>query len=259
MKRNILTLGGVVALVVAVTLFNGYFETKPITAAQAEAAKKAEESIALAEATPEAKPEEKPAAAAEAPAAPAEAPAAAPAADAAEWPETAPEVFKVTFDTSKGPFVVEAHKEWAPLGVQRFYDLVRQGIFNDAYFFRVVPGFMVQFGIPGDPAVAAKWKDNKIQDDPVKHSNKPGTISFATSGKNTRTSQLFINYGNNANLDGMDFAPFGEVIQGMDIVKAITAEYGERPNQGMIQAQGNAYLKQAFPRLDYIKTATLTK
>ena len=259
MKRNILTGLGVVGLVAAIAAFNAFYDPKPITAAQAEAAKKAEESIALAEATPEAKPEEKPAAAAEAPAAPVEAPAAAPAADAAEWPETAPDVFKVTFDTSKGPFVVEAHKEWAPLGVQRFYDLVRQGIFNDAYFFRVVPGFVVQFGIPGDPALAAKWQNNRIQDDPVKHSNKPGTLTFATSGPNSRTSQLFINYGNNANLDGMGFAAFGEVIQGKDIVKAITAEYGERPNQGMIQAQGNAYLKQAFPRMDYIKTATLTK
>lgn len=253
MKRNILTLLGVVALVAAVAAFNAFYDPKPITAAQQEAAKKAEESIKLAEEKPAAA-DAKPAEAA--PAASAE--AAAPAADG-DWPEVAPDLFKVTFDTTKGPIVAEVHKDWAPLGVQRFYDLVRQGVFNDAYFFRVVPGFVVQFGIPGDPAVAAKWQNNRIQDDPVKHSNKPGTLTFATSGPNSRTSQLFINYGDNSRLDSMGFAAFAEIVEGMDSAKAITAEYGEKPNQGMIQAQGNAYLKQAFPRMDYIKKATLSK
>lgn len=252
MKRNVLTLGGVAALIAAVTAFNVYFRDTPLTAAQREAAKQAEETIHLAEAVAA---DEAPAEAAPAGEAPAEGDSPA----NADWPETAPDAFKVKFDTSKGPFVVEVTKDWAPLGAQRFYDLVRGGIFTDAHFFRVVPGFVVQFGIPGDPAVAAKWQRNTIKDDPVKQSNKEGTIVFATSGPNSRTSQLFINYADNSRLDGMGFSPFGKVTEGMDVVKAINAEYGERPNQGQIQQMGNAYLKQMFPRMDFIKTATLTK
>ena len=118
---------------------------------------------------------------------------------------------------------------------------------------------MVQWGIPGTPAVAAKWKEDKILDDPVTQSNKRGTITFATSGKNSRTTQVFINFVDNANLDGMGFAPFGKVIKGMDVIDAIHAGYGEKPNQGQIQAAGNTYLKKQFPNLSYINSAVLVE
>jgi peptidyl-prolyl cis-trans isomerase A (cyclophilin A) len=177
----------------------------------------------------------------------------------AEWPAEAPEAFKVKFITSVGDFTLKIDKTLAPLGVERFYELVKTGFYDDARFFRVVPGFVVQFGLPGDPALAAEWRSNTIKDDPVKASNKPGTITFATSGPNSRTTQLFINYGNNANLDGMGFAPFGEVIEGMDVVQKINSAHGERPNQGAIQQQGNEYLKKSFPDLDYIKQTVLVK
>lgn len=171
--------------------------------------------------------------------------------------EKAPDSFKVKFDTSKGAFTVEITRSLAPNGVDRFYNLVNAGYFKDTEFFRVVPGFMVQFGIHGDPKVAAAWRDAKIPDDPVKASNTRGAITFATAGPNTRTTQLFINYGNNTFLDGQGFAPFGKVIDGMDVVDKINSESGERPNQMLIQTQGNTYLKKAFPNLDYIKSATI--
>lgn len=175
------------------------------------------------------------------------------------WPEEAPDVFKVEFECTNGTFIIECHKEWAPLGVERFYALVREGFYDDSAFFRVVPGFVVQFGLAGDPAVTARWRDQRIQDDPVTQSNIPGTVTFATSGPNTRTTQLFINTGSNQRLDGMGFAPFGEVVEGMDVVEAINAEYGERPNQGLITAEGNVYLRRNFPNIDFIKKATLIK
>ncbi len=177
----------------------------------------------------------------------------------AMWPEEAPDVFKVEFECTNGSFTVECQKEWAPLGAQRFYTLVREGFYDDSAFFRVVPGFVVQFGLAGDPAVTANWRDKRIKDDPVTQSNTPGTLTFATSGPNTRTTQLFINTGNNQRLDGMGFAPFGKVVSGMDVVKAITSEYGERPNQALITAEGNAYVKKNFPNIDFIKKATLIK
>jgi len=173
--------------------------------------------------------------------------------------EQAPEVFKVTFETTKGNFVVEVHREWAPLGVDRFYNLVKNGFYDNAKFFRVVPNFVVQFGIPADPRVAAAWRTRTIQDDPVKESNVKGTITFATAGPNSRTTQVFINYADNSRLDRMGFAPFGKVIEGMEVVESINAEYGERPNQGMIQAQGNAYLDREFPNLDGIKRAYVSE
>jgi peptidyl-prolyl cis-trans isomerase A (cyclophilin A) len=177
--------------------------------------------------------------------------------------EKAPATYKVKFDTSKGSFVVEVHHDWAPNGADRFYNLVKNGFYNDARFFRVISGFMVQFGINGDPQISKVWRDANIKDDPVKASNKRGMITFATAGPDTRTTQVFINFGDNAGLDDQGFAPFGQVISGMDAVDALYAEYGEGapqghgPNQGVVQSMGNAYLAKAFPKLDYIKTATI--
>ncbi|NLV41353.1 MAG: peptidylprolyl isomerase [Candidatus Hydrogenedentes bacterium] len=174
-----------------------------------------------------------------------------------DMPEKAPEKFSVEFECTNGTFVVECVTEWAPLGAERFYTLVKEGFFNDAGFFRVVPGFVVQFGLAADPSATAKWKERKLRDDPVTQSNKKGYITFAMAGPNTRTSQVFINYRDNTNLDGMGFAPFGKVVSGMEVVEAINAEAGERPNQGMITFEGNAYLKKNFPKMDFIKKATI--
>ena len=177
--------------------------------------------------------------------------------------EQAPASYKVKFDTSKGAFVVEVHRDWAPGGADRFYNLVKNGFFDNARFFRVISGFMVQFGINADPAVSAVWRNARIADDPVKVSNKRGMITFATAGPNTRTTQLFINYGDNARLDGQGFAPFGQVVSGMNVVDALYPGYGEGapagmgPEQGRVQTEGNAYLTREFPRLDYIKTTTI--
>jgi peptidyl-prolyl cis-trans isomerase A (cyclophilin A) len=177
--------------------------------------------------------------------------------------EKAPATYKVKFDTSKGVFVVEVHRDWAPNGADRFYNLVKNGFYNDTRFFRVISGFMVQFGINGDPKLNRVWRDANIKDDPVKASNKRGMITFATAGPDTRTTQVFINFGDNAGLDDQGFAPFGQVVSGMEVVDSLFADYGEGaprgegPDQGLIQSQGNAYLKKDFPKLDYIKTATI--
>jgi peptidyl-prolyl cis-trans isomerase A (cyclophilin A) len=167
----------------------------------------------------------------------------------------APAEFKVTFTTSAGNFILQVHRDWAPLGADRFYNLVRRGFFTNASFFRVVPGFVVQFGLNADPAINKVWEEAKFQDDPVKQSNKRGTIVFATAGANTRTTQLFINFADNARLDGMGFAPFGEVIEGMDVVDKIYAGYGEQPRQDLITSQGDAYISKNFPKIDKIKLA----
>lgn len=172
--------------------------------------------------------------------------------------ETAPASFKVDFDTSKGHVIVDVTRSLAPLGVDRFYNLVKAKYFNDARFFRVVPGFVVQFGMAGDPDVGAKW-DVPIKDDPVLTSNRRGTITFATAGPDTRTTQLFINLGNNEKLDAQHFSPFGKVVEGMDNVDAIYAGDGQNPQQDSIKAQGNAYLNKEFPHLDYIKTARIVQ
>jgi peptidyl-prolyl cis-trans isomerase A (cyclophilin A) len=170
----------------------------------------------------------------------------------------APEQFDVKFSTSAGDIVIQVTRSWAPLGADRFYNLVKNGFFNDAAFFRVVPGFIVQFGIPADPAVAKVWQSANIRDDRVTQPNGPGYVVFATAGPNTRTTQLFINTGNNSSsLDPQGFAPFGKVTDGMDVVRKIYAGYGEAPDQSKIQAQGKAYLDKSFPKLDTIKSTTV--
>ena len=186
-------------------------------------------------------------------------------ANPASLTEQAPARYKTKFETSKGVFVLEVTRAWAPRGADRFYNLVKNGFFDQARFFRVISGFMVQFGINGDPAISAKWREANIKDDPVRQSNRRGTISFATAGANTRTTQVFINFGDNSNLDGMGFSPFGKVVSGMKVVDALYAGYGEGapngrgPDQGRLQAQGNAYLIKDYPRMDYIKKATIER
>jgi peptidyl-prolyl cis-trans isomerase A (cyclophilin A) len=185
--------------------------------------------------------------------------------DPASLNEKAPAVYKAKFDTSKGTFVIEVHRDWAPNGADRFYNLVKNGFYNDARVFRVIEGFMVQFGINSDPKISAVWRDANIPDDPVEQSNGRGMMTFATAGPNTRTTQVFINFGDNAGLDGQGFAPFGKVISGMDVVDSLYSAYGEGapsghgPNQSTVQSLGNAYLAKAFPKLDYIKQATIEK
>ncbi|HEU5262584.1 MAG TPA: peptidylprolyl isomerase [Gemmatimonadales bacterium] len=177
--------------------------------------------------------------------------------------ERAPATFRAGFETSKGPFVIEVHRDWAPLGADRFYNLVRSGYYDGARFFRVISGFMAQFGIHGDPQVSAAWRGARIPDDPVRQRNTRGAVSFATAGPGTRTTQLFINYGDNSRLDSMGFAPFGRVVEGMDVVDRLHAGYGEGaprgrgPDQGRIEAEGNAYLEREFPELDQVRRATI--
>ena len=167
----------------------------------------------------------------------------------------APADFKVSFTTTAGDFVVEVHRDWAPLGADRFYNLVRHGFFTNASFFRVVPNFVVQFGLNADPAVNKAWADADIKDDPVVQTNSRGRLVFATAGPGTRTTQLFINFGDNGRLDGMGFAPFGEVVEGMDVVDKIYPAYGEQPSQDLITNQGDAYIAKNFPKIDKIKLA----
>lgn len=173
--------------------------------------------------------------------------------------EKAPEVFKVKFTTTKGDMLVEVHRAWSPLGADRIYNLVKIGYFDGNAFFRVMTGFMGQVGIHGDTAVSAKWRDARIQDDPIgQQSNKPGTVTFATCGPNCRSTQIFFNIGDNAGLDGQGFTPFGKIIEGAQVPATLNAEYGASGvDQGNFQYQGNSYLKANFPNLDYIKTARL--
>jgi len=181
-------------------------------------------------------------------------------------PEAAsPESFRVKFETTKGDFTVEVTRAWAPKGADRFYRLVTEGYFKDIRFFRVLPGFMAQFGLSGNPALNEKFDALRIADDPVTQSNKRGMLTFATAGPNTRTNQFFINYGDNASLDVQGFSPFGRVVDGMKVVDAMYGGYGEGapngagPSQDSIAKKGNEYLQRAFPKLDYIKSATIVK
>ncbi|MBZ5606423.1 MAG: peptidylprolyl isomerase [Acidobacteriia bacterium] len=175
----------------------------------------------------------------------------------------APETYKAKFTTTKGDFVIQVNRAWAPRGADRFYNLVRAGFFKDVSFFRVLSGFMAQFGISGDPAVARAWMQANIPDDAVRESNTRGRVTFATAGPNTRTTQLFINFGDNKGLDGQGFAPIGEVVEGMTVVDSLYSGYGEGaprgagPDQGRLQAQGKAYLDRSFPKLDHIISATI--
>ena len=178
--------------------------------------------------------------------------------------EKAPDVYQVNLDTTKGPVVIEVHREWAPQGADHFYNLVQTGFYNNARFFRVVRNFVVQFGIAGDPATQRLWASAEIPDDPVTQHNSRGSVTFATRGPNTRTTQIFINLKDNRqSLDGQGFAPFGKVTTGMDVVDSFYNSYGDMPPGGQgpdpsqIQSQGNAYLESRFPRLDYIKKATI--
>jgi peptidyl-prolyl cis-trans isomerase A (cyclophilin A) len=179
--------------------------------------------------------------------------------------EKALDVYKVKFDTSQGTFEIEVHRDWAPNGADRFYNLVKNGFYNDTRFFRVIKGFMVQFGINGDPKISQVWRNANVADDPVEESNLRGFVTFATAGPNTRTTQVFINYGDNPSLDGQGFAPFGKVISGLDVVQHLYSNYGEGaprgegPDQSRVQTEGNAYLQKNFPQLDYIKKATIEK
>lgn len=180
--------------------------------------------------------------------------------------EKAPDTYDAKFETTKGNFVIHVTRAWAPNGADRFYNLVKNGYFDGIKFFRVVPGFMVQFGINGDPKLNAVWRETRIQDDPVTQSNKRGFVTFATSGPNSRTTQVFINFvDRNSFLDGQGFAPFGQVTEGLEIVDLINAEYGEGaprgrgPDQGRIQSEGNAYLEKDFPNLDGVKRASIGK
>ncbi len=175
---------------------------------------------------------------------------------------TAPAKFVVKLETTKGDIMIDVDRSWAPEGADRVYNLVKIGFYDDVAFFRVIKGFMAQIGIHGNPKVASVWRDARIKDDAVKGTNSPGMVSFATAGPNTRTTQFFINLGNNGRLDGMGFAPFGKV-RDMKPVKALYSGYGEGaprgggPAQGLLQSQGNAYLKASFPELDYIIKATI--
>jgi peptidyl-prolyl cis-trans isomerase A (cyclophilin A) len=181
--------------------------------------------------------------------------------DPSKATEKAPEKFTAVFETTQGKFEITAHREWSPLGADRFYNLVKIGYFEDVAFFRAVKGFMVQFGIHGNPDVNAVWKDANIKDDgEAVVSNEPGRVTFAKTGlPNSRSVQFFINYGDNGRLDSMGFTPFGEVTKGMDVVNSLHQGYGETPSQAQpaIQTQGNEFLKENFPKLDYIKSAKL--
>jgi peptidyl-prolyl cis-trans isomerase A (cyclophilin A) len=175
----------------------------------------------------------------------------------------APDVYWAKFDTTKGTVVIKVTRDWAPIGADRFYNLVKNGFYNNASFFRMIPGFIVQFGISADPNISAVWHDADIQDDPVKQSNAAGTVTFATAGPNTRTTQVFINLADNKSLDAQGFSPFGTVTQGMDVAQSFYSGYGEGapmgsgPDQQLIQSQGEAYLAANFPKLDHIKAATV--
>ena len=180
--------------------------------------------------------------------------------------ESAPDQFNVRLDTTKGQFMIEVHRDWAPQGADRFYNLVRIGYFKDIAFFRVIQNFMAQFGIHGDPKVNEVWRNANILDDPVVQSNLRGYLSFANTGlPNSRSVQLFINFVNNSRLDASRFSPFGRVVAGMDVVDSLYNGYGEGfprgrgPDQRQVQARGNAYLKSSFPELDYILSAEIVE
>jgi peptidyl-prolyl cis-trans isomerase A (cyclophilin A) len=183
---------------------------------------------------------------------------------AAAKSEHAPDVFQVNLDTSKGPVTIEVHRDWAPIGADHFYSLVKTGFYDGSRFYRVVRNFVAQFGISADPKLNRLWGNMNLPDDPVKQSNVKGTLTFATTGPSGRSTQLFINLVNNKSLDKQGFAPIGKVISGMDTVERLYNSYGEMPSRGgqgpdpaKIAQQGNEYLEERFPRLDYIRKAAI--
>lgn len=188
-----------------------------------------------------------------------------PSGGAAAPPPGGSDTFLVKLETSKGDIVLEVHPEWAPLGAAQFKAAVQDGVYDDARFFRVIDGFMAQFGIPGDPKKAAVWNAKRIKDEPVKQKNTRGMVTYAMGGPNSRTTQLFISFKDNSRLDADGFAPFAKVVTGMDVVDKLYKGYGEGapngsgPDQGRVQSEGNAYLNKTFPRLDYIKKATIVE
>ena len=173
--------------------------------------------------------------------------------------EKAPAKFKARFETTRGVFVIDVERALAPKGADRFYNLVKLGYYDGAHFFRVMPNFVVQFGLHANPKVTGVWRGAKLDDDPVKTSNAKGTVCYAMAGPNTRTTQLFISLGNNRGLDQQGFAPFGKVVKGMDVVTKLYSGYGQQPDQQMITMEGRAYLEREFPKLDSIKKATIEK
>jgi len=178
--------------------------------------------------------------------------------DPSQLTETAPDLFRARFDTSKGAFVVEVHREWAPIGADRFYNLVKNGFYDGTRFFRVRPGFMAQFGINGDPSIQNEWQRAFLRDDPVTQKNLRGFVSFTTEGRpQSRFTQIFINYADNSRLDADGFAPFGQVISGMEVVDKLFSPADPQPDQRRILREGNDYLQKEFPRLDFVKKATI--
>jgi len=178
--------------------------------------------------------------------------------DPSQLTETAPDLFRARFDTSKGAFVVEVHREWAPIGADRFYNLVKNGFYDGTRFFRVRPGFMAQFGINGDPSIQNEWQRAFLRDDPVTQKNLRGFVSFTTEGRpQSRFTQIFINYADNRRLDADGFAPFGQVISGMQVVDKLFSPADPQPDQRRILREGNDYLQKEFPRLDFVKKATI--
>lgn len=177
----------------------------------------------------------------------------------------APEHYDIVFETTKGPFRARVHRDWSPNGADRLRELVEDGFFDGVAFFRVLDGFVAQFGISGDPATGARWRDRPIEDDPVKASNAKGTISFAMAGPGTRTTQLFVNLADNTRLDDMDFSPVAEVVEGIDVVESLYGGYGEGaprgngPNQAELHQRGNEYLGESFPQLDYVTKAVIAE
>jgi peptidyl-prolyl cis-trans isomerase A (cyclophilin A) len=179
--------------------------------------------------------------------------------DPSRLTDTAPPVFRARFETTKGPFVIEVRREWAPLGADRFYNLVRNGFYDGTRFFRVRPGFMAQFGLHGDPAVQQLWQTAPLRDDPVTQKNVRAFVSFTTEGRpQSRFTQIFVNYADNSYLDKDGFAPFGQVVSGMEVIDKLYS-YGrdKEPDQRRILREGNDYLQKEFPMLDFVKKATI--
>lgn len=184
----------------------------------------------------------------------------------AYWTTRAPQRFFVRFETTKGAFVIDVHRDWAPRGADRFYQLVQSGFFDDSRFYRVRAGYIVQFGIAGDPAIAQRWRDQRFPDDSVRHTNLRGVVAYAMTGPDTRTTQIYINLRDNTQLDAQGFSPIGELVRGMDVVDALYAGYGETSGGGMRNGkqapmfeQGNAYLDRNYPKLDHLRRAVVVR